>query len=254
MRQIFLILLSIIYINVSATNWIAQADSAYTADRFINAIELYERAIAEDGISSDIYYNLGNAYYRAGKLGKSIVCYERAIILDPTNVEAINNLDFVNGKITDKPGDKGTFISNFFDKIINSQHSNSWAVYGLIAFLLLIASIAIYVFTTKITFRKLGFFSGLIFIFATVVFVIFALISHKSVTTHNKAIITSVSTILSTSPRQPKDRGEEAMLLHEGTKVEIIDSVIDLDKTKWYDVKVDNSHRAWLNSKDAEII
>ena len=73
----------------------------------------------------------------------------------------------------------------------------------------------------------------------------------------DKAIILSPSTILSTSPREPKDRNEEAMLLHEGTKVTIVDSVGTTSgntSVKWYEVVVDNTHRAWIKGTDIEMI
>lgn len=71
------------------------------------------------------------------------------------------------------------------------------------------------------------------------------------------AIITVPSTILSTTPRVPQDRSQEAMLLHEGTKVKILDSVkstTDSIHSLWYDVEVDNSHRAWINASAVEKI
>ena len=254
MRHIIIIITTLIALNAGASNLLQQADSAYIEDRYANAIELYEQVIAEEGTSTDIYYNLGNAYYRAGMLGKAIINYERALILDPTNDDAKTNLEFVNSKITDIPGDKGTFISNFFGKIINSQHSNTWAIYAMAAFILLLISIALYVFSPKIALKKTGFFGGIAFLLVSIILIVFSSTAHATASNRNKAVITSPSTILSTSPREPKDRSEEAMLLHEGTKVEILDSVTDLNQTKWYDVKVDNNHRAWLNSKDAEKI
>lgn len=254
MRQIIIIITTLIALNAGASNLLQQADSAYIEDRYANAIELYEQVIAEEGTSTDIYYNLGNAYYRAGMLGKAIINYERALILDPTNDDAKTNLEFVNSKITDIPGDKGTFLSNFFGKIINSQHSNTWAIYAMAAFILLLISIALYVFSPKIALKKTGFFGGIAFLLVSIILIVFSSTAHATASNRNQAVITSPSTILSTSPREPKDRSEEAMLLHEGTKVEILDSVTDLNQTKWYDVKVDNNHRAWLNSKDAEKI
>jgi hypothetical protein len=71
------------------------------------------------------------------------------------------------------------------------------------------------------------------------------------------AIIISPSALLSTSPREPKNRQEEAMLLHEGTKLEILDSIsVQNDSTglKWLDVQIDNNHRAWIKSSDIERI
>lgn len=255
MRYILLLILGITFSAFSSASTLTlQADSAYIEDRYANAIELYEKSIANEGASSITYYNLGNAYYRSDKLGKAIICYERALILDPTNEDARTNLNFVNTKITDRLSENGTFLSNFFNNIINSRHSNSWAMLAMVSFLLFLTAIAIYVFSSKISLKKSGFFGGIIFILATTIFIIFSSQALSNATSHNKAVIISPSTILSTSPRQPKDRSEEALLLHEGTKVEITDSVTNIDGTKWYDVKVDNNHRAWLKSSDAEII
>ncbi len=248
---------TLISIAVSANTLVQKADSAYTQDNFNEAVKLYSQIIDEEGTSSELYYNLGNSYFRLGKLGKAIVCYERAIILDPQNEDATANLEFVNSQITDKPGDNGTWIYNTFYKFVISKHTNTWAIMALVVFLLLLSSISLYIFSSKVSLKKMGFFSGIIFIITTVSMIIFAYKSAQYSTTHNKAIVIEPSTILSTSPRIPKDRTEEAMLLHEGTKVEIIDSITDTGNTsgiKWYDVKVSNNHRAWIKSTDIEII
>lgn len=236
---------------------IDRADSAYMNDDFKQAIELYTQVIDNDGSSSALYYNLGNSYYRMGTLGKAIVCYERALRLDSTNEEARTNLEFVNSKITDQIGDNGTFISNIMDKVIGYCHSNGWAWIAIGAFILFLLSVAMYIFVPVIVLKKIGFFGAIILMVFIIISNVFAYNAANKATSHNHAIIIEPSTILSTSPRLPKDRSEEAMLLHEGTKVEIIDSVTtssDSAKMKWYDVKIDNTHRAWINSDAIEKI
>ena len=94
-----------------------QADSAYSADRFEEAARLYRKAIAEYGSSAELYYNLGNSYYRLGSPGKAIVAYERALRIDPTFSDARTNLDFVNSRLPDRQGERGTFMSNTFDRL-----------------------------------------------------------------------------------------------------------------------------------------
>lgn len=239
---------------ISANSLTQRADSAYTEDNFVEAISLYNKIIQEEGTSSLLYYNLGNSYYRSGKLGKAIVCYERSIILDPNNEDAITNLDFVRSQITDKPGDNGTWISNTINELITNTHANTWAVIALITFIFLLCAIAIYIFSSKISIRKIGFFSAIILLLCSIITNIFAYKAAKIASTHNMAIVIEPSTILSTSPRLPKDRTEEAMLLHEGTKVEILDSICNSVSDKWYDVKIDNTHRAWINADAIEII
>lgn len=241
----------------SATSIIEQADSAYTNDDFQKAVNLYSNIIKTDGTSSSLYYNLGNAYYRLGQLGDAIVCYERALRLDPTNDDAKINLAFVNSKIIDKPIDRGTFITNAFDSLIMTQHADTWAWMAVISFILLLCGIGIYIFSTNVTIRKMGFFGGMILLVATIIMLIFAIRAANNTTNRNYAIITSPSVILSTSPREPKDRSEEAVLLHEGTKVEIVDSITtrtDSIPMRWYEVKIDNTNRAWINDTEIEII
>lgn len=240
-----------------AANIIEQADSAYTSDDFATAAKLYTEAIDSLGSSPTLYYNLGNAYYRMGSLGKAIVNYERSLRLDPTNKDARENLAFVNAKITDQIGDSGTFISNTIDNVVASAHPDTWGWIALGSFILMLGAIALYVFASNVAVRKSGFFGGFILLAITIVTNILAFRGAEKAQSHTTAIVIEPSTILSTSPRQPKDRSEEAFLLHEGTKVEILDSVaVPADTTgrKWYDVSVDNSHRAWIASDAIEKI
>lgn len=241
----------------SAASTVEQADSAYAADRFDEAVRLYSRAAADEGTSSELLYNLANSYYRLGKPGKAILYYERALRLDPSNADARTNLEFVNTKITDEPGDRGMFISNTVNGFACRVSGNVWSGWALTFFILTLGAVALYIFASDVRLRKTGFFGAFVLFALCVVANVFASVSTRYQRGHNQAIIVSPSTLLSTSPRTPKDRSEEAMLLHEGTRVEILDSVTTGtgDKAvKWYDVKVDNANRAWVNGGDIEII
>lgn len=244
-------------LSMTAQTLTQQADSAYMNDNFAKATELYLEIAETEGTSSELYYNLGNSYYRQGKLGKAILYYERALRLDPSNKDARANLEFVNTKITDEPGDRGMFISNTVNGFAQKIPANTWAGIALATFILLLGAVALYVFTSNITLRKTGFFGGIILLAICVVANIFASIATRYSTSSTDAVIIVPSTLLSTSPRVPKDRSEEALLLHEGTVVQIIDSVttrIDSTSTKWYDVQVDNNNRAWINGNAIERI
>ncbi len=255
-KYIVALFLSACAISLNASDLVSQADSAYIQDKFDDAIALYNEAIATDGVSSTLYYNLGNAYYRAGKLGKAIVNYERSLILNPRNNDARANLEFVNTKITDKPQENASILSNMYDKMVNLLNFNTWAWLAIVAFILLLGAIGLYIFTSNITTRKIGFFGAIILLIATASTIIFSYTGSSRAKAHNTAIVIEPSTMLSTSPRNPKDRNEEALLLHEGTKVEIIDSVAtpgDSLTKKWYDVKI-NNNRAWIRDNAIEKI
>lgn len=262
MKRLYIILtllaiLHPMFLSAQTLSVTERADSAYTADNFGLASELYQKVIDDEGPSAALYYNLGNSYYRLGEMGKAILAYERALRLNPTYTDARNNLEFVNGRISDRPGERGTFLGNALDSAANSAHSNTWAWLAFSAFILTLAGVLAYIFSNQINIRKLGFFGGIVLLIATGIFIFLSYRSAAIAIADDAAIITVPSTILSTSPREPKDRNQEAMLLHEGTKVKILDSVkstTDTINSLWYDVEVDNAHRAWINSAAVERI
>lgn len=244
-------------ISVNALTLAQQADSAYAADDFSLAAQLYTDVMQTEGTSTELYYNLGNCWYRLDKPGKAIVAYERALRLDPSNKNAKINLEFVNSKIFDRQGERGSFLSNAFDRAATIMSSNSWALTAYLLFALLLGCAALYIFASAVRLRKLGFFGGIVLLFGTIASAVLAVRGANIASDNSFAIITSPSSLLSTSPREPKDRAEEAMLLHEGTKVEILDSISAQNDTtglKWLDVQVDNNHRAWIKSSDVERI
>lgn len=235
----------------------ADADSAYNADNFRQAADIYREVIRVEGPSSKLFYNLGNSYYRLGEMGKAVIAYERALRLDPSDKDVRNNLAFVNARITDRPGERGTFLGNALDAMSATMRSNTWAWWGFALFLLTTGGLLAYVFSSSVALRKTGFFGGIVTFILCVVSVFFAFRSASIAKADNVAVITVPSTILSTVPRLPQDRNQEAMLLHEGTRVTILDSVrstTDSINAVWYDVEVDNAHRAWINANAVEKI
>ncbi len=234
---------------------VAEADSAYMADDFLTAASLYQQAIDSLGPSTERYYNLGNAYYRAGLNGMAIVSYERALRLDPSNSDAKDNLEFVNSKITDRTAASSSLFGSAFDKVAQAVHPNVWAWVALGCFVLALIGVCVYFLTDAVILRKIGFFGGGLMLILAIVGNVLAWRGTRAAVGTNSAVVVSPSVILSTTPRQPKDRTEEAMLLHEGTKLQILDSIPGTGKDRmWYDVKVDNSHRAWISSDAVEII
>ncbi len=239
----------------SALSIVQQADSAYNETAYTRALELYNEAKDSVGVSSDLYYNIGNTYYRLGDLGRAVLWYERALQLNPTNQDARENLKFVNTRITDKPTDNRSIITRGYDRIVNSTSANNWSWIAFALFSLSVISFVGYLISTKVIVRKTFFFGGGALIILTIVALIITFTSSSRADNHNNAIITSPSAQLSTAPREATDASTQAFMLHEGTKVEVVDSVIpsDINQPRWYEVKIGNA-RAWINCKDIERI
>lgn len=234
-----------------------QADSLYSREEFRLAVPLYEQSIREEGPSADAYYNLGNAYFRTNQLGKAVVAYERALRVDPTHADARTNLEFVNSRITDLPEDDSSFIHQLQEKIRNSMSANAWAWCSMALFILLVGAAALYIFSMNVGMRKLGFFGGIVLAVLFVYSVLTAFGAASRTQSHTDAVVIVPSTFISSTPRPSAANREKLVAIHEGTKVEILDSLAtpdDPESPKWYNVKINNSTRAWLRAIDVEAI
>lgn len=257
MKHIISFCLSLLALTMSAAPLAQQADSVYNREAYSDAVTLYNEAIATDGASSTLYYNLGNAYYRANSLGKAILSYERALALDPSNEEAAINLNFVRTRIEDAPEDDSSFLSNLHKGIVSNMSPDAWAWTALILFIILLGTIALYIFSSNVILRKVGFFGGIVMIFVFAYTIAIAYQTAAAYKSHDAAIVIVPTTNLSSAPRSTRGDKEKVVPIHEGTKVMIIDSLSTPDDPnvgKWYDVKINNSSRAWLNAADVERI
>lgn len=253
-----LILLAITCIaSCHASPLTAQADSAYNSEDYKTAVRLYESALETDGATATVFYNLGNTWYRLGRPGNAILNYERALKLDPAFTDARTNLEFVRGTIVDKPEDDSSFLGNLYESIVIATSPNAWAWVTLCSFLLLLSAAALYIFTQRVTLRKIGFFSGIILIFVTGVLITVSYNSVRRARSNDRAIVMVPTTNLTSAPRAPKDKTEKVVPVHEGTLLRIIDSVstpADPASHTYYDVKINNSTRAWVKAADVERI
>ena len=244
-------------VNSVAGSAVQRADSAYMQADFNTALQLYTEALDSVGPSSALYYNIGNSWYRTGHPGRAILNYERALRIDPTNVDARANLDFVDSTTVDRPGERGTIVSQTIRMLVLTMTPNAWAWCALALFVITLGAAALYLFSSSVTLRKVGFFSAVVMVFVTAFAVYLAFEAAARSRSHDEAVVVTPSAILSTVPRAPRNQAEEAMLLHEGTRVLIVDSInagSGGQPEMWYDIEVDNEHRAWVNADDVERI
>lgn len=253
----FLLLFLAVWSMASALTTAQRADSAYNAEDYRQAIELYNQAIAQDGPGTDVYYNLGNAYFRNDNLGKAVVAYERSLRQDPTNADARHNLNFVRARIQDRPEDDSPFLSNLHHSIVTAMKANAWAWTALVVFVLLLGGVALYIFSPSVALRKTGFFGGIILLFAFGYTLWVAASATELARSHESAVVIVPMTQLSSVPRPSRTADDRVVPIHEGTTVEIVDSIATPDdpvSPMWYSVKINNSTRAWLRASDVERI
>ena len=252
---IITILLIVLALPIVAGNAnIDRANQAYKQELYNEALKLYLQEAEQTGVSSDLYCNIGDTYYRLKDNVHAVLFYERALLLDPSNNDARFNLEFVRSKMQ-LPDDAGdSWFSNWVDRTVSRLSSNAWAIIAIVTFLLLLAGLAAYMFLDNVLMRKIGFFGGSVMLVATILANLAAFHVYHKATDGAGAIIMPESVTLSTAPRAPRDKQEEAFDLQQGTRVEIVDSISDKANGKWLQVSTAGGHKAWLNAKDVEII
>lgn len=256
MKQVIItIIITVLALPLMASNAnIEHAHQAYKQELYNEALKLYLQEAEKTGVSSALYCNIGDTYYRLKDNVHAVLYYERALLLDPSNSDARFNLEFVRGKMQ-LPDDAGdSWFSNWIDQIVSRLSSNTWAVIAIITFLLFLAGVAAYLFLDSVTMRKIGFFGGAVMIVASILANLAAFHVYHKATGGNGAIVMPESVTLSTAPREPRDKEEEAFQLQQGTRVEIVDSIADKTQGKWLQVSTAGGHKAWINAKDVEVI
>lgn len=242
-----------------------EAEKAYNDGDYGKAIEIMNSIADKEGVSAQLYYDLGNMYYSNGDLGKARLFFERSYRLDPTNKEIKNNLKYLEGKIADsnRALSKGKKVSlsqdqnSFFESLNNAitveRTSDYWSAFAVISFLLTLSFLALYLFTTNVAARKVGFFSSGIFLFFAVIFIVFSFMSADSFYKHDDAVILEYSLNLKSEPSENSEI--VATPLTRGTKVRVISSENnDNDGSEWYKVRYNSDFTGWVKSREIEII
>lgn len=225
----------------------AQGNQAYQKGNYEAAIRCYT-AIQQKGLTSpDLYFNLGNAYYKQNRIAESILFYERAIRLDPSNENYIYNLEVVKTKVVDKiEVIPPFFLYSWINSVKNLWSINGWAITIFMMFFLLVISILVWRFGLSLHVKRIGFWASLGFAALVIVSVLLCNSIAEKNSSQEEAIISRPVVTVKSSPDQ---NGKDLFILHEGTKVQISDSL-----SHWIEVKISDGNSGWINVSDVERI
>ncbi len=223
------------------------ANQAYTRGRYDTAIVLYTKIIKTGVESSEIYFNLGNAYYKKKDIANAILYYERAHKLSPADDDINFNLQLAQTLVVDKINVLPEFfLKRWLRSFSESLSSNEWAILSIIAFLSFLIFGLIYLFSNMLWLKKLGFTLGVIAILVSAIAVFTSYTIKDNTDQHASAIIMTASITLKSSPDED---GTDLFVLHEGSKIWILDQV-----GNWYKVKIADGNSGWIKKSDIEII
>ena len=223
------------------------ADTEYQKGNYQQAIRDYEE-ILKNGESAEIYFNLGNAYYRTDNITKAVLNYERARLLSPGDDDINFNLQFARSKTIDKiTPESEMFFVTWYKSLVNFTSVDNWAKTGILCIVMTLLLVLLYLFGPQLMLRKIGFFGGLAFFVIFLLSNLFAFQQKQALDNRTGAIVISPSVNIKKTPAK---NSADQFVLHEGTRVDIIDKGM----TDWRCIRVGDGREGWIETKAIEEI
>lgn len=225
----------------------SKADSAYMNEKFHDAIKLYDR-IEHKETSPEVCYNLGCCYYRLDNMAKSILWFERALLLSPGDKDVRSNLELARTKTIDKIIPQHEFILfSAFRSVVNMMSLQAWTYTSILLFVLFLVAVGVFFFSNTILMRKSAFFLSFVMLLMSVVGNVCANQQKNFALNRNKGIVMSPAVTVKSTP---SESGNDLFVIHEGTRVEITDNSLK----EWCEVKIADGKIGWIQKKTFEII
>ena len=222
-----------------------QANEAFAAGQMEEALASYTAIEDQNLQSADLYYNIGNTYYKLGDNPHAILYFERAVKLDPSHKDARNNLEIVSQMTLDKIDKVPEFVLMTWTKnLMQSMPADGWAWLTLALAAAVAALMLVFKRADSVAARKISFIAAcLAFVLAAVSF-IFSISGRKAVSTVDSAIVMEPVSPVKSSP---SEAGNSIFVLHEGTKVKLVDEV-----GEWSRIELSDGRQGWIRNSTIE--
>ena len=224
------------------------ANQAYVDGRWADAASGYEMISSMGLESASLYCNAGDAFFKDGNVPMAILYYERALKLDPSYSDARYNLDLLNSGIQDRIEPVPEFVLKAWTReICYIMDSDSWTICFFVLFALSLAMVLLFLLSPSVAGRRAGFFTGIVLLLLTLASLSFAVWQKKDYNKADSAIVMRPVASVKSSPSS--ESSKDLFILHEGTKVTILDEV-----GSWNNIELADGRQGWIPSGDIEII
>ena len=224
------------------------ANQAYVDGRWADAASGYEMISSMGLESASLYCNAGDAFFKDGNVPMAILYYERALKLDPSYSDARYNLDLLNSGIQDRIEPVPEFVLKAWTReICYIMDSDSWTICFFVFFALSLAMVLLFLLSPSVAGRRAGFFTGIVLLLLTLASLSFAVWQKKDYNKADSAIVMRPVASVKSSPSS--ESSKDLFILHEGTKVTILDEV-----GSWNNIELADGRQGWIPSGDIEII
>ena len=223
------------------------ADAEYSKGNYQQAIKDYEELL-KAGESAEIYYNLGNAYYRTENITRAVLNYERALLLNPADEDIRFNLQMARSKTIDKiTPESEMFFFTWYRSLVNLMTIDNWARLAIASMILALILALVYLFANPLILRKIGFYGGALFLVIFLLSNLFAFQQKQMLMKRNGAIVIAPSVSVKKTPEaNSTDQG----VIHEGTRVDIIDDTM----RDWKEIHLADGREGWIPTSQIEKI
>lgn len=231
---------------MSSEHWEA-GNKAYIDGDYNKAIAEYNAILDGGEYSMKLYYNLANAYFKVGSIGKSILYYNKALRIAPSQEDIRHNLAIAEAQTKDRiVAIPEFFINRWFRTLRNTMSCGTWSLLSLLFFGVLLSFALLFLLASRIRWRKVGFYGALFSLVMFVAVTLFAISSRNDILQHEEAIVMGSAVSIKSSP----DRSAtDLFVLHEGTKVRIIAEV-----DEWREIVIADGKKGWVEVKNIEQI
>jgi tetratricopeptide (TPR) repeat protein len=218
---------------------ISEGNRHYMNREYNMAAKCYNEVITRGFESGELYYNLGNACYKQNKLAEAILYYEKALLFKPGDEDIRQNLAIANARIIDKIDSiPDFFLKKWMNNIQGLLYPDQWAVLSFILFVLALVGFSCFAIGDRAIVKKIGFSSGIALLIVSIVSLILTSGRIRKIQQSDNAIIMIPSVNARSSP---DEQSTNVFVLHEGTKVVMIDSV-----QNWKEISIANGNKGWV--------
>lgn len=227
--------------------WVADGDEHYRLGNYDLAASYYGLVLSTDYASADLYYNLGNCYYRTDQMGLAILYYKRALHLDPSMRDAKENLALAQSHTIDRIAVLPQFfLVRWIDALCTHISPTLWQVIWLILLALLGGALFCFLRGGNHTVRKVGFISTVILALLLALSTWLLIRTTHRYNAHSEAVVTLPAITVKSSPEK---QSVDKLILHEGTLVNITDSLAG-----WYKITLADGTTGWCGTDEVERI
>ncbi len=241
MKRLFIIL-SILVFSASVqaqSELLEKANQLFADQKYNEAIEAYQQILGTGKASEEVYYNLGNAYYKTNQFTQAILNYERAKLLAPNDEDIAFNLALANQHVVDAIDElPQVFFVRWWHSLLNLHDADGWGAFSVVSFFIFLILLGLFVFSSASNLKKLSFWAGTFVLLFSVFTFIFASKQKARITGHDYAIVTQASVTVKSSP---SETGTGLFLIHEGLKVQVTDKL-----GEWSEIRLADGNRGWL--------